>query len=352
MRVFVSSTVYDLLDIRSELEAELKLLGLIPVISDRGMTEFQAVPDRNSIDACLVNLRQSEIAIFVLDKRYGPSLKAAGFDDLSATHLEYRTACEAGIPILFYVRDRLEADYCYWEREKDNDKRSDLSFAWVRETRDQRIFELLQQHRRLDKNADGSNWFWTFRDSVELKQLIARDLRIPASRARLESMLRTGDVPAAAVAIDDSEHPIEHGGLVLTVRNVGTRPLINLEWRFVYTAEDQSPFYKEPVEDKPDPWHQQESISWLAAGDAAEFLIVSDIVNCRDRFNIQVQYQTTTGETITDHLQVGVSSPTFFGNVRRFSQDPHGNNKFRVRLASRIFAPANGQSDLFRIEEP
>jgi hypothetical protein len=94
MRVFISSTAYDLLDVRAELASMLRSIGITPVLSDDKLSAFEVQPDKNSIETCLVNLRACDEAIFLLDRRYGSSLKGAGFDDVSATHLEYQTAKE------------------------------------------------------------------------------------------------------------------------------------------------------------------------------------------------------------------------------------------------------------------
>jgi hypothetical protein len=47
VRVFVSSTVSDLLDIRAELAELLTDLGAEPVMSDNSLTDFTVLPDRN-----------------------------------------------------------------------------------------------------------------------------------------------------------------------------------------------------------------------------------------------------------------------------------------------------------------
>ena len=110
-KVFISSTVYDLLDIRAEVEQLLRDMRLVPVLSGSATSGFQPLADQNSIETCLANLRQCDAMIIILCQRYGPSLAPAGFPDLSATHLEYREAKNLGKPIHMYVRDRLEGDY-------------------------------------------------------------------------------------------------------------------------------------------------------------------------------------------------------------------------------------------------
>ncbi|MEZ5942098.1 MAG: DUF4062 domain-containing protein, partial [Planctomycetaceae bacterium] len=111
MRVFISSTCFDLIDVRAELAEQLRALDLTPVLSDDKNSDFRVHPSENSIRTCLVNLQSCDHVIVILDKRYGPPLGGAGFEDISATHLEYREARERKIPVHFYARDRLIADY-------------------------------------------------------------------------------------------------------------------------------------------------------------------------------------------------------------------------------------------------
>ena len=58
-KVFISSTVYDLLDIRDELEQGIRDAGLIPILSDSATSDFTMAPDTNSIETCLANVRSS-----------------------------------------------------------------------------------------------------------------------------------------------------------------------------------------------------------------------------------------------------------------------------------------------------
>ncbi len=74
MKVFISSTCYDLIDVRCELDDFLKSLGLLPVLSDSYLSDFEVQYDKNSIETCLVNVRSADIVIVILDKRYGPRL--------------------------------------------------------------------------------------------------------------------------------------------------------------------------------------------------------------------------------------------------------------------------------------
>lgn len=227
-KVFVSSTVYDLLDVRAEVEQLLRDMRLVPVLSGSATSGFQPLPDRNSIETCLANLRQCDAMIVILCQRYGGSLEPAGFPDVSATHLEYMEAKSASIPIHMYVRDRLEADFCISKKNRKND----VELTWVREQKDRRLFELLREHRELTHGKPGSNWFDTFRDSVELKTLIKRDLGAVALRNELETLISENRVPIMAVSVEAP--PPQSGEMLIkiTIRNVGTVPAYRLSWGF------------------------------------------------------------------------------------------------------------------------
>jgi len=73
-------------------------------------------------------------------------------------HMEYREAKKHRKPIHMYVRDRLEADFNVW---RCNGKLPDLSLAWCKDKKDHRIFEILEEHRKLAKGNAHSNWLWS-----------------------------------------------------------------------------------------------------------------------------------------------------------------------------------------------
>ncbi len=221
MRVFICSTCYDLIDLRAELEAFFRGAGVSPVLSDRLNSEFEVRPDSNSIETCLVNVRNCDEFVIVLSSRYGPRLTAAGFEDVSAMHLEYLEARRHRKPIHMYVRDRLEADFTIW---RNNGKRPDLSFAWCKDGKDHRIFEILDEHRKLVEGSAQSNWLWVFKDSVELKARLGVDFKRDLTRAIVTKLFENGRVPFLEVTGRLAEAP--SGGHTITfdlvIRNAGT----------------------------------------------------------------------------------------------------------------------------------
>ena len=65
-KVFVSSTCYDLIDLRADVQHGLRDMGLAPVLSDDSTSDFEVAPDKNSIETCLVNVDACDHVIFVL----------------------------------------------------------------------------------------------------------------------------------------------------------------------------------------------------------------------------------------------------------------------------------------------
>lgn len=196
-QVFISSTCYDLIDIRAELESYFRDMQLTPILSDRPTSEFSLSQDANSIEMCLANVRSADYFVIILSQRYGPSLSSAGYEDLSATHLEYREARQSKKPIYMYVRDRLEADYALYKKNPD----AALKYSWVK-AGDENIFGLLEEHRRLSAESSESNWLWTFRDSTELKQRIRHDFKDSAGKAILQKLMDQGRVAFLIPSVD------------------------------------------------------------------------------------------------------------------------------------------------------
>jgi hypothetical protein len=228
-RVFVSSPVFDLIDVRAEVERLLSEMRLIPVVSGIVTSGFQPLPDQNSIETCLANLRQCDCIIVILSQRYGPSLKPAGFPDVSATHLEYSEAKKLNKPIRMYVRDRLEADY----RIHRKNKGTGVKLLWVPKDEDRRLFELMDEHMKLVTDTPGSNWYDTFRDSIELKAIIKRDFGPVALRSDLEGLITNNRVPIIAVDVNVAppKNPSSYEMVIdLRLRNVGTVPAYRVSW--------------------------------------------------------------------------------------------------------------------------
>lgn len=238
MKIFLSSTVYDLLDIRAELSTLLSSMGIFPLRSDEKLSEFNSAHDTNSIETCLINVADSDEVIIVLDQRYGQTLGRSGFPDVSATHLEYRKARELKKPVHVFVRDRLEADFTTWKKNKRD---PNLKLSWV-EQADYRLFELLEEHRKLS-NTDKKNWFSIFNTSVDLKNAVRRLLEPRIKPASVIDAISQNRFPLFDV--DHESEFIQHGNrqdvkVTVRIRNIGGAAAFNFALVFSLKPEEVS----------------------------------------------------------------------------------------------------------------
>ena len=229
MNVFLSSTIFDLIDARASVERLIREIGATPILSDSSLSAFDTTPSVNSIETCLLNVDRSNEFVCILDQRYGASLEPAGFEDISATHLEYRRAKAKGIPIHFFVRDRLEADYTVWKRNKSDEN---LSLPWVR---DRRLLGFLHEHRKLENQTEHSNWFSIFNSATDLCDIIDMRLRIKILPAQLMDALKNNQLPLFSCKLTTNELSIGNVPslqLKLDCRNIGSSPAfeVKTEW--------------------------------------------------------------------------------------------------------------------------
>lgn len=224
MRVFISSTVYDLIDIRAELAEQLRAIGITPVLSDDKLSDFRVQHDVNSIETCLVNVESCNEFLLILDQRYGPTLEKCGYDNLSATHLEYQRAMEKKIPVRVYVRDRLEADFAIW---KHNGRTSSVRLSWVK---DRGLFELLAQHGELEANSATSNWYSTFTSSIDLKAAITKHFEKRILPERLVEAIQNNVFPLFNIEVDASSFGSDiQFKFTTNITNISRVPAFNVD---------------------------------------------------------------------------------------------------------------------------
>lgn len=227
MRVFVSSTVFDLIDVRAEVASQLRSMGIVPVMSDDKLSDFRVEPHEDSIETCLVNLDSCDEVILILDRRYGPKLGRAGFEDVSATHLEYRRAVERKKPIHVFVRDRTEAEHGIWKKNK----KAPVALIWVQEN-DFGIFGILDEHKRLQAQSKKSNWCDTFTSSIDLKAAIAKRFEGRTLPQRLVDAIQRNEFPiisVSAVALESKDRRDRMNQYALRIQNVGGAPAFKFE---------------------------------------------------------------------------------------------------------------------------
>jgi len=175
-KVMVSSTFYDLRQIRSDLAQFIEGdLGYVPLLSE--LPSFPVDPDVQTIENCRRRVeRDADILVLVIGGRYG-SVDSASTK--SVTNLEYLAARAKGIPVYAFAEKTVLANLQTWKSNPTAD------FSHV--VNDARIFGFVEQVRSQD-----AVWSYEF----ETAQDIVRTLRVQLSylmREGLQWRLRARD---------------------------------------------------------------------------------------------------------------------------------------------------------------
>ena len=161
MKIFVSSTVKDLWDLRDELYRRLKELGHAPWFSEKDDFPRNRHPD--AMTNCLKVVEECELFVVQLDKRAGLPYKSRDVSpyqdlfNLKISEAEYRCARKKGKPICIFIRKRAEAESSVYRQITDEEQRK--SMKWYSEPG---IFEF---YERLLHEKPNVPWRYTF-DSI------------------------------------------------------------------------------------------------------------------------------------------------------------------------------------------
>ena len=97
-RVFISSTFYDLRQVRADLERFIKELGYEPVLNERGSIPYEAKEQLE--EYCYREIELCEILLALIGGRYGTGSKRSPY---SISQLELKTAMDKGKQVYVFV---------------------------------------------------------------------------------------------------------------------------------------------------------------------------------------------------------------------------------------------------------
>jgi hypothetical protein len=219
--VFLSSTCFDLLDLRQELRMFLESNGFTVALSEDPRTPFIVDPLDDSIASCLHNVENSDVLVCIIDGRYGGVLKTPPYEGLCATQLEVRHARSVGVPCFVFVRHLAWLDYQLlrsdlgrttpWVEPDDPDHRR----KWV---------DFVTEISAIPATKGISNWRDTFSASTDLKGLILKRLADHFPEHRGVIAMR----PDRLVRLSFFYHTSVSGDIRGRFRNVGIGPALNI----------------------------------------------------------------------------------------------------------------------------
>ncbi len=156
--IFVSSTCYDLSQIRADLKIFIESIGLDPILSDQN--SFPINPNYDTILNCLENVKnKSDIFILVIGGRYGFQTDTGK----SVTNLEYLEAKSKNIPVYIFVNKSIINILPIWQKNKGSD------YSDVVDT--PKLFEFIE----LLRNESG-NWVFPFENAQDIISILKTQL--------------------------------------------------------------------------------------------------------------------------------------------------------------------------------
>lgn len=183
--VFVSSTCYDLRQIRADLRDFFVSLGLQPVLSE--YHSFPVDPDISAVENCLKAVDEgADIFVLLVGGRYG----STNDQGKSVTNMEYLRARAKGIPVYAFVHQSILHILPVWKSNPDGDFRNVVDspqlFEFVTFLRDSSgvwvfPFELAQDV----VNTLRKQMAYLFMDGLQLRKRVAAG-GLPNSLARLQ----------------------------------------------------------------------------------------------------------------------------------------------------------------------
>ena len=135
LNIFVSSTCYDLSQIRNDIKQCIEDLGHNPILSE--LKEFPVNPNLSNSENCINAVKnEADIFVLIIGNKYGSELESGK----SITNTEFLTAVDKGIPIYTFALKQMTTILPLWERNPDMDLSSIVD--------NKKVFEFLADVRK------------------------------------------------------------------------------------------------------------------------------------------------------------------------------------------------------------
>lgn len=173
-RVFVSSTCYDLSEVRDSLESFIKSFNYVPVLSDKGDVYYN--PDLHTHDACLKEVESCQLFVLIIGGRFGGEYhkdkKDVNSTPKSITNREYQIAKTCGMPVFTFVkRNVMDNHLFYKDNMKHNPEVKSIYYSAIeKQEYAQMIFDFIDEVRHSSEN----NSFFSFDYAKEIQEKLSK----------------------------------------------------------------------------------------------------------------------------------------------------------------------------------
>lgn len=117
-RIFISSTYYDLRNIRSDLERYIKERNYDPILNEKGHIPYSNLSRLE--DYCYKEIDNCDILISIIGGRFGSAAFESG--GYSISQKELKIALEKGKQVYIFVEKAVLHEYKTYEHNKDNEE--------------------------------------------------------------------------------------------------------------------------------------------------------------------------------------------------------------------------------------
>ncbi|MEO7314710.1 MAG: DUF4062 domain-containing protein [Ginsengibacter sp.] len=150
LNIFVSSTCYDLSQLRTNIKTFIEESGHTPILSE--FNSFPVSPDLNAVENCIKNVKENaDILILIVGNRYGSIIESGK----SITNTEFLTAKQKGIPVFCFIDKKTLNALSFWRDNQQGDFKNFVD--------NKQIFEFID-----DIRSKQNLWVFTFEQSQEI----------------------------------------------------------------------------------------------------------------------------------------------------------------------------------------
>lgn len=167
-RVFISSTCYDLGEIRDSLVDFLQNMHFDPILSERGDVFYH--PDLHTHEACITEVENCHLFILIIGGRFGGEYKID--TSKSITNAEYAAARSLNRPVFIFIKRDLYDDHRLYQRNKSKKTvMKDIEFPSIeKQEYASQIFEFINEVRLSEVN----NGFFPFEYARDIRELLGK----------------------------------------------------------------------------------------------------------------------------------------------------------------------------------
>ncbi len=169
-RVFISSTCYDLGEVRDSLVDFLQGLHFEPILSDKGDIFYH--PDLHTHESCITEVENCQLFILIVGGRFGGEYKID--TSKSVTNAEYLAARNLNRPVFTFVKRDVFDDHRLYQRNKTKKTvMKDIEFPSIeKQEYASQIFEFINDVRLSETN----NGFFPFDYARDIRGLLGKQV--------------------------------------------------------------------------------------------------------------------------------------------------------------------------------